>query len=44
MLPPCVKKRSERGPNRRPRRVVQNPPAKKKQKVDYCAQKKIPAW
>jgi hypothetical protein len=32
VLPPCVKERSERGPNRRPRRVVQNPPAKKNKK------------
>jgi hypothetical protein len=32
VLPPCVKERSKRGPNRRPRRVVQNPLAKKNKK------------
>jgi hypothetical protein len=32
VLPPCVKERSERGPNKRPRRVIQNPPAKKNKK------------
>jgi hypothetical protein len=32
VMPPCVKERSERGPNKRPRRVVQNPPAKKNKK------------
>jgi hypothetical protein len=32
VLPPCVKERSKRGPNKRPKRVVQNPPAKKNKK------------
>jgi len=43
VLPLCLRELNERRPNKRPRRVVQNPPSKKKKEVDYYARKKIPA-